>query len=150
MKKYFETKLRYQKMTDSGREQKVTETYLTEAVSFTDAEEIMYKLAEQMSLKEFQVKDIKESRIENVLNLDGDKAFMAKVSTISIEEEAGREKRFTSWWLAFADDFYEAFKLVNIELESIVVHTYLVSMAESPIVELVEHEAVAEPSPADA
>ena len=148
MKKYFETKIRHQKVTESGREQKVTETYLTEAVNFTDAEETMHRLAEQTGLKQFQVKDIKESNVENVLNIDGDKAFKAKVSTIAIDEEAGREKRFSSYWLVFADDFYEAFKIVNIEMESMVIPAYIISMSESPIVELVE-PLVPEPSPGE-
>ena len=36
--KFYEVKIQYQKMQDDGREKKVTEQYVVEALSFTEAE----------------------------------------------------------------------------------------------------------------
>ena len=36
--KYFEVKIQYQKILENGKEKKVTEQYVVEALSFTEAE----------------------------------------------------------------------------------------------------------------
>lgn len=61
-KTWFEAKLRYTKVAESGREHAVTESFLLDAVSFTDAESRMIEQAGEM-LKggDFAVKDIKQS-----------------------------------------------------------------------------------------
>jgi hypothetical protein len=138
MKNYFEAKLKYEKVDQNGRERKVTETFLLEAVSFSDAEAVMTGHGETVCKGLFEVKNIKESNVDNVLNLDGDYAFKAKITTLAIDEENGREKRFVSWWLVFADDFYDAFRKIQIELESLVVPAQVESMAASPVIELID------------
>lgn len=43
--KYYEVKVQYQKMQEDGKEKKVTEQYVVEALSFTEAET---RIAEEM------------------------------------------------------------------------------------------------------
>ena len=40
---WFETKIRYEKMMDDGMQKKVTEQYVVDALSFTEAESALLK-----------------------------------------------------------------------------------------------------------
>lgn len=63
MNTWFECKVKYQKVSESGKEYVATENYLLDAVSFTDAETRIFRQMEQMVRGEFSVIDIKKSRI---------------------------------------------------------------------------------------
>ena len=57
--KWFETKVRYEKMMEDGQQKKVTEQYVVDALSFGEAEQ---RITEEMSSYisgEFDVTDIK-------------------------------------------------------------------------------------------
>ena len=63
MQTWFECKVKYTKTLESGREQNVTENYLLDAVSFTDAEARITRQMREMVKGEFSITDIKKSRI---------------------------------------------------------------------------------------
>ena len=44
---WFETKVRYEKMMEDGKQKRVTETYVVDALSFGEAEE---RITEEMSV----------------------------------------------------------------------------------------------------
>ena len=109
MQNWFETKLRYIKVDESGRERKVTESFLVDAVSFTDAEARITEQAKQFVRGEFQVKDIKESNVTEIISeQDGEWWYKAKISLITIDEQAGREKKVNNYFLVAANDLKDA------------------------------------------
>ncbi len=139
MNSYFEVKLKYTKVTESGAERRVIETYLVDAVSFTEAEARITQEADERSLLNFEVKGITESRIENVLTDEGEWSWKAKISYNSIDEVNGREKRINSTWLTFADDITEALIQFEKTMDDIVVKCKVESVALSSIVEVLPY-----------
>ena len=58
---WFECKIRYEKVQEDGLQKKVTEGYVVDALSFTEAEErIIEEMASYIS-GEFKVADIKQA-----------------------------------------------------------------------------------------
>lgn len=110
MQTWFEAKLKYTKVFESGSEKMVTESFLLDAVSFTDAEARMIIAGNEMVRGgEFAVKDIKQSNVAEVFSYDvGEWWFKIKVSLVTVDEELGREKRINVYYLIMADDAKEA------------------------------------------
>ena len=94
--KFFEVKVQYQKMQDDGKEKKVTEQYVVEATSFTEAEA---RIIEEMSPYISEALDVVAEKIppfnEILLsdNSNDDKWFLSKVSFITIDEKTAKEKK---------------------------------------------------------
>jgi hypothetical protein len=102
MNTWFECTAKYIKMDESGHEKIVSETYLLDSVSFTEAESRIYKELQTMVSGEFTVSKIAKTRISEIIPADnGDRWFKAKVTFISIDEESGKEKRTSQAVLSF-------------------------------------------------
>lgn len=97
---YFETKVQYNKITEDGLEKNVTEQYVVDAMSFTEAEATI--------TKEFQgayVKAIKRANFTEVITSKkdaDDRYFKAKVQIIYTDEKTEREKRHSTIYLVQA------------------------------------------------
>ena len=103
--KFYEVKIQYKKMLDDGREKKVTEQYVVEALSFTEAES---RITEEMSAYidgEFDVVSEKIAPFNEIFlsdKRDDDKWFVSKVSFITIDEKTAKEKKQTFRYLVQA------------------------------------------------
>ena len=94
MANYFEVKITFDKTLENGKEKKVSELYLVDAVSFTEAETKI--TAEFSPLPNFKVKSIrpyKVAEIVNKTNLDDSRYFKCKLNFISLDEKSGLEKK---------------------------------------------------------
>ena len=103
--KFFEVKIQYQKMLEDGKEKKVTEQYVVEALSFTEAES---RIAEEMLPYTDGDLDVVSEKIApfNEIFLsdrtDDDKWFISKVGFITIDEKTAKEKKQTFRYLVQA------------------------------------------------
>lgn len=94
MNKIFECKVSYEKVNEEGNSKKVTELYLVDAVSFTDAETVITEEVSKMLSGDFEVETIKkETPSEIFQNTEGGTWFKVKVSFVYIDEISGREKK---------------------------------------------------------
>ena len=95
MQTWFESKVKYVKVSGSGNEQQVTENFLLDAVSYTDAEtRIIRKMHEMVKGGEFTIVDIKKSRIAEVFPFEsGEWWFKATINLVTIDDEAGKDER---------------------------------------------------------
>ena len=67
MNNWFECKVKYVKVDEvSGKEKKVSEPYLVDAMSFTEAEARIHKELEQMISGEFNVTNISKSNVSEL------------------------------------------------------------------------------------
>ena len=93
---WFETKVRYDKTMDDGREKKVTEVFVIDALSFTEAET---KITEELSAYtsgETFIKAITRAPYSEVLFSDvskDDKWYCVKLAFITLDERTDKEKR---------------------------------------------------------
>ena len=94
MANYFEVKITFDKTLDNGKEKKVTECYIVNAVSFTDAEA---KITEHMSAYlsvPFEVKSIRKYKVAEIVPSElGDTYFKCKLNFITLDEKSGLEKK---------------------------------------------------------
>ena len=141
MQTWFEAKISYFKVTELGKEQKVTEQFLLDAVSFTDAEARITKLAQEFTKGEFAVKDIKQSNVAEVFPYDhGEWWWKAKIALVTIDEEAGREKRTVINYLVMANDINEAVKRIEESLSFMVIPFVVLTVSRSPICDVFPYE----------
>ena len=96
MKTWFECSIRYEKTMENGMQKKVTEKYLVDAMSFTEAEA---RIIEEMSpfiSGEFKVTAIKITNLLEVFasNIaEDEKWYKLKVAFITLDEKSGKEKK---------------------------------------------------------
>ena len=94
MKKYFLVGIKYEKTAEEGKIVKVSEHYLVDALSFTEAEKLIIEEMQPLISGEFIVDKIQRVKINELfLNESSDKWFKSKVLFISLDEEKGIEKR---------------------------------------------------------
>lgn len=138
MQTWFETKIKYMKVTASGSEQMVTEDFLFDAVSYTDAETRVIKQMQQIIKGgEFSVRNIKQSQIAEVFPYEnGEWWFKAKVNLVTVDEDAGKEKRLTTYYLVMADDLKEALARINESLSYLVIPFDLEVLSRTSIMDV--------------
>ena len=142
MQTWFESKVKYNKVSQSGNEQIVTENFLLDAVSYTDAEtRIIRKMHEIVRGGEFQIVDIKKSRIAEVFPFeDGEWWFKATINLVTVDEEAGKEKKLRTYYLIMADDIKEALARLEESLSYLVIPYVTSALAVSTIVDVFPYE----------
>ena len=106
---WFECKVRYEKLQENGGAKKVTEPYLVDALSFTEAEA---RITEEMTpyiSGEFTVSAIKPTKIAEIMwDETGDRWYLTKVAFITIDEKTAAEKRSVSKSMIQAANFKNA------------------------------------------
>lgn len=103
--KFFEVKIQYQEMQEDGKEKKVTEQYVVEALSFTEAETHIIEEMTPYISGEFDVVSEKIAPFNEIFlsdNSTDDKWFVSKVSFITIDEKTEKEKKQTFRYLVQA------------------------------------------------
>lgn len=94
MHNWFECKVKFEKTAEEGKIIKVNESYLVDALSFTEAEERIIEEMKPFISGEFSVANIKRVKINELFfHEDGDKWYRCKVNFITLDEERGVEKR---------------------------------------------------------
>lgn len=137
MQTWFECKIKYVKIDEDGRERKVSENYLVDAVSFTDAEARIIKEMESNIRGEFSVENIKKSNIVEIFpHEDGEWWYKAKIGLVTIDEKAGKEKKINNYFLVAADDLKQALLRLEDALSYILVPYQTTSLALSTIADV--------------
>lgn len=137
MQTWFEVKVKYVKVDPDGRERKVSESFLVDAVSFTDAEARIIQQMQQIIRGEFQVDNIKKSNIIEIFPAEsGEFWYKARIAIVTIDEKAGKEKKINNYFLVAADDFKEAFQRLEEGLSYILVPYQTTAMSLSNIADV--------------
>ena len=103
--KFFEVKIQYQKILENGKEKKVTEQYVVEALRFTEAEARIIEEMTPYISGEFDVVSEKIAPYNEIFisdRTDDDKWFISKVAFITIDERTAKEKKQTYRYLVQA------------------------------------------------
>lgn len=137
MNTWFECTAKYSKMDENGREKSVSETYLLDAVSFTEAETRIYKELVSMVSGEFSVTRISRTKLAEVIPSEaGDRWYKAKVTFITFDEESGKEKRVSQFVLVFSDTVRNAYDQVIEAMKGMMADFEIGGITESPIVDV--------------
>ncbi|MFV0468359.1 MAG: DUF4494 domain-containing protein [Dysgonomonas sp.] len=142
MHNWFECKVSYEKTLENGMQKKVTEPYLVDALSFTEAEARIIEELKPYISGEFTIADIKRAKLaELFFNENGDRYFKAKVYFITLDEKSGAEKKTAVQMLAQACDIKEALAVVEKGMSGTLSDFSIASLAESPLMDVFPYSA---------
>jgi len=137
MNTWFEIKAKYVKVDENGRERKVSETYLLDAISFSEAEELIYRELQTRVSGEFIVSSIAKTKISEIIpSENGDRWYKAKVTFITVDEESGKEKRISQLILVFSTSLKEAYDQIIEAMQGMMADFENTSIAESNILDV--------------
>jgi hypothetical protein len=150
MRTWFLCKVKYAKENEEGLLKNISEQYLVDAVSFTEAEAILYdRLASQIR-GDFQVTGISKSNIVDVFFYENsDIWYKCKISYLVADADSGKEKKVTQYMIVTAEDVKNAYDRIQESLSNMLVSFRIPDIVESAIVEVFpfEKDEVAEQLP---
>lgn len=124
-------------MMENGIQKRVTEPYLVDALSFTEAEARIIEEMKPYISGEFIVTDIKRAKIaELFFNENGDKYYKIKVYFITLDEKSGTEKKTASQMLAQASDLKEAIEVLEKGMKGTLADYTIASVTETLIMDV--------------
>lgn len=134
---WYECKVKYRKTNDAGIQKVVTEPYLVDALSYTEAEK---RINEEMSAyisEEFKITSIKTANFSEIHPFENcDRWFKSKIALVAYDEESGKERITNIYILLQANDIKEAYDN-TIEVMKNTMGDYTIPMiSESPIVDV--------------
>lgn len=141
---WFECKIRYDKTMEDGMQKKVTEQYVVDALSFTEAESCIIEEMSSYISGEFEVKDIKKAPYGEIFFSEeptADRWFKAKLQFITIDEKTDKEKRSNVNYLVHAGSFNGAVKNIDEVMGKTMIDYVIASISETQIMDVFEHNA---------
>ncbi|MCM1075974.1 MAG: DUF4494 domain-containing protein [Bacteroides sp.] len=134
---WFECKVRFDKMMENGAVKKVTEPYLVDALSFTEAEARITEEVTPYISGEFTVSAVKKGNISEIFRDDsGDKWYHVKVGFITFDERSGTEKKTASHIMVQASDFCNAVENFLDGMKGTMADFEIISIAETQIIDV--------------
>lgn len=110
MAQWIKTSVRFDKTMENGAIKRVTEPYLVDALSFTEAEARIIEEVTPFISGEFTVSAVKKSKVSEIFwDESGDRWYQVKAAFITINEKTGAEKRSKTVFLVQANDFKSAY-----------------------------------------
>ena len=138
---WFECKVRYEKTGDDGMPRKVTETYVVDALSFSEAESrILEEMGKYVS-GELEVCDLKIAQYKEIFFADNDLAdkwYKAKLAFITIDEKTDKEKKTSVFYLVNAGNINSALKNVDELMGSTMIDYQTCNLTETHIMDVFE------------
>ena len=140
---WFETKIKYEKTLEDGLTKKVTEQYVVDALSFTEAER---RITEEMTnyiSGAFDVSDIKKATYKEIFFSDAEMAdrwYKAKLQFITIDEKTEKEKHSNVYYLVQAATLPAAVKSIDEVMGGTMIDYVIASIAETQIMDVFEYK----------
>jgi chlorite dismutase len=132
-------------MLESGVQKTVTEPYLVDALSFTEAEARIIEEMRPFISGEFTIADIKRVRFtESFFNETGDRYYKAKLYFITLDEKSGAEKKTAINMLIQASELKEAVETVELEMKKTMIDYSIAAVTETAIMDIFTYEKPAE------
>ena len=139
---WFECKIGYEKVMEDGLQKKVNESYVVDALSFTEAENrIMEEMSSYIS-GEFAVKDIKIAPYKEIFFSEdelADRWYKAKLQFITIDEKTEKEKRSNVNYLVQAGTLKEAVGNIESVMGTTMIDYVIASVAETTLMDVFEY-----------
>ena len=149
MNTWFLCKITYEKVMENGMNKKVTEPYLVDALSFTEAEARIIEEMTPYVSGEFTVADVSKANYSELFfaedDINASYWYKVKLGFITLDEKTDAEKKTFTNVLVQAEDFRDAVRRLDEGMKGSMADYIIVSVAETPIVDVYPYE-----DPADA
>ena len=140
---WFECKIRYEKTVEDGTQKPVTEMYVVDALSFSEAEESITEEVSAYVSGSFDVKDIKKAAFGEIFFSDdsnADRWFKTKLQFIILDEKSGKEKKSSVNFLVQAGTFREALSNIEEGMKGTMQDYVISSINETTIMDVFEYK----------
>ena len=142
---WFTCKISYEKTLENGINKKVTEPYLVDALSFTEAEARIIEEMTPYVSGEFSVAAVGRAKFSELFFADDDINasywYKVKLGFITLDEKTGSEKKTFTNVLVQATDLRDAVKRLDAGMRGSMAGYIIVSVAETPIMDVYPYEA---------
>lgn len=139
MHNWMECKIRYEKVMENGMNKKVTEPYLVDALSFTEAEARIIEEMTPYITGEFTVSDIKRTNYSELFpsdNPEDDRWYKCKLVYITLDDKSGAEKRTSTHILVEAADVDSAKRNLDEGMKGTMADYLVASVIETPLMDV--------------
>lgn len=139
MHTWFECRIRYEKVMENGMQKKVTEPYLVDALSFTEAEARIIEEMTPFISGEFAVKGVKLAGYSELFPSEeesADRWFKCKLAFITLDDKSGAEKKTSTQVLVEAADLRDAVKKLDEGMKGTMADYQIASVSETPIMDV--------------
>jgi hypothetical protein len=141
MQTWFNCKVKYVKVDDTGKEKKVTEPYLIDAVSFSEAETRIHKILEPFISGGLEITTLSKANIQEVFDFDDDGVwYKVKITYLDVDPDTEKKKKITNYILVRAADVKNAYERVEDNLNLLVPYD-MPSIQETPILDVFPYES---------
>jgi hypothetical protein len=135
MTTWFICTIQYIKILENDKAKNVSEQYLVDAVSFTDAETRVYRSLSS-SIKDFIISRVSKTNFVDVFNYeDCETWYKCKISY----ENSGKEKRISKYMLIAAPNPREAYDRLQVQLSTWIIPYDITDINVSPILEVIPY-----------
>lgn len=137
MHNWFQCKISYDKIMENGMQKKVTEPYLVDALSFTEAEARIIEEVRPYITGEFTVVDVTRARLSEIFkDKTGDRYYRIKVHFITLDEKSGAEKKTSAQMLAQASTLKGAIETLEVGMMGTLSDYVIASVTETQIMDI--------------
>ena len=144
MHNWFLCKIKYEKTMENGQNKKVTEPYLVDALSHTEAEARITEEMKPYISGEFTIAGIVPAKYSELFFAEdtaSDRWFKCKLAFLTLDEKSGSEKRTMTNVLVQAADLRDAVKKLDEGMKGSMADYLILSVAETPIMDVYEYES---------
>lgn len=141
---WFECKVTFDKEAEDQSIKKVTEPYLVDALSFTEAEARISKECSPFASGELTVASVRRCKIAEMVfsqDDDADKWYRCKVMYLSVDEEKQVEKRIAQIYMVQAADFQRAVSTLVKAMEGSLGDYEIAAITQTSILDVFPYEA---------
>ncbi len=141
MNSWYQVKVKYTKQFEDGRLKNVTEPYLIDAMSFTEAEARVYEEIGPMVRGDFAINGISKETLADIFQYDdADVWYKCKVSYVTVDADSGKEKKKNQFFLISAHSVKEACTRLEESLSGMMVSYDIIAVTLSPILDIFPFE----------
>lgn len=140
---WFECKIKYERTMENGTNKAVTEPYIVDALSFTEAEARIIEEVTPFIQGEYTVTDIKRQKFSEIFtsNKDSDdKWFKLKLVYVTLDEKSGNEKKKSTLVLVQAGDIRTALKNLDEGMKGSLADYTIASAVETAYLDVYQYK----------
>lgn len=140
MSTWFTTKIAYLKQIENGSVVKKSESYMINAMSFTEAEARLQMIMEAY-VPEYELQSCSKTKITDVVYSDDDHSwYRTKIAYVSYDEDSGKEKKINETFMVAAASAKEAIERIESRMEGSIVDWDVQSVTITTIMDIFPYE----------
>lgn len=139
---WFVCKVKYDRSTEDSALKKVSEVYIIEALSFSEAETKITEEITPFVRGEFEIADLKKAKYKEIFFTDdeiSDKWYKAKLQFLILDENSGKEKRTNTLYLIQSSSLEECVKSIGTIMHGSMIDYIAAKVEETAIMDVFEH-----------